>query len=135
MGYREDLIDRLRHDGLWDQIPAEQQKRFENLTDNQARRMMVMDDQWDRGDQEAIEMFGLMSLLQVIGTFKGVLVQHGGEEIGKLSKAGRLLAEFFLELKEQGLSADDVDAGLRKLSPLVVAAIATVYQRAEESGP
>lgn len=129
MGYREDLIERLQKNGLWNDLTAEQQKRFENLTDEQARRMMVVDDEWNMGSDEAVGVFGLMSLVQMIGLFNGALVERQGENAGKLSKAGRLLAEFFIEMREQGLAADDVDACLRNLSPLVIAALITVYKR------
>jgi hypothetical protein len=128
MGYRDDLIRRLQQDGVWDQLTGDQQERFQNLTDDQARQMMVMDDQWDMGNEKAIEAFGLLSLVQMIGTFKGALVEHRGKKFGRLSKAGKLLAEFFIELREQGLSADDVDAGLQQLSPLVIAALTTAYK-------
>ena len=132
MGYRDDLIRRLEQDGLWGQLTAEQQSRFRGLTDDQARQMMVMDDHWDLGEKKAVELFGLVSLVQMIMSFKGMLVEHRGENVGKLSRAGELLAEFFLELEEAGLSSDDVDDGLRRLSPLVVAALKTVYKRTRE---
>ncbi len=132
MGYRDDLIGRLKHARLWDRIALEEQRRFEHLTDDQARQIMVMEDQWDLGDREAVELLGLVSLGQMIALFRGSLIETKGDDIGKLSKAGRLLAEFFLELTENGLSSDDVDAGLRKLSPLCIAALVTVYQRSVE---
>jgi hypothetical protein len=131
MGYRDDLINRLQQDGLWNQLTSEQQTRFHGLTDEQARQMMIMDDQWDMGDEEAVELFGLLSLTRMIMSFKGALVQHEGENVGKLSRAGELLAEFFIELTERGLSSDDVDEGLRSLSPLSIAALKTVYKRSE----
>ena len=123
MGYRDDMVARLRQDGLWDQLRGDQQKRFLSLTDDQARQILIMDDEWDMGEQRAIEMFGLMSLVQMIGAFNGALVQREGEQIGKLSKAGKLLAEFFLELRQQGLSPDEMDQHLQKLNPLVIAAL------------
>ena len=87
MGYLDDLIRRLQQDGVWDQLTVEQQERFQKLTDDQARQMMVMDDQWDMGDEQAIEAFGLLSLVQMIGTFKGALVEHRGEKFGRLSRS------------------------------------------------
>jgi hypothetical protein len=65
----------------------------------------------------------------MIMSFKGELVERQGDNVGRLSAAGKLLAEFFLELEKRGLSSDDVDAGLRRLSPLVIAALKTVYKR------
>jgi hypothetical protein len=122
----------LQQEGAWDQLTAKQQKRFRNLTDDQARQMMVMDDLWDMADKKAVEVFGLLSLVQMIKSFNGALVEREREKMGKLSKAGRLLAEFFLELRAQGLSQDDVDAGLKTLSPLVVAALTAAYKRPRE---
>lgn len=132
MGYSDDLVARLRQDGVWDQLTGEQQQRFEDLSDEQARQMLVMDDQWQMSEQPAIEAFGLMSLVQVIRLFRGALVQVRGETAGKLSKAGRLLAEFFLELREKGMAPEDVDEDLRQISPLVIAALIAAYKGPEE---
>jgi hypothetical protein len=132
MGYRDDLIGRLAEAGVWDRLAADEQARFQTLTDDQARQIMVIKDQWDLGDREAVELIGLASLVQMIVLFRGSLVETSGDAIGKLSKAGRLLAEFFVELTENGLSSDEIDAGLRKLSPLCIAALVTVYQRSAE---
>ena len=85
MGYRDDLIRRLQKDGSWNQLTVENQTRFQNLTDEQARYILVMDDQWEMGDEKAIEVFGLMSLVQMIGLFKGALIEHGRESMGQLS--------------------------------------------------
>lgn len=132
MGYREDLVQRLQQEGLWDRFTSHEQTRFQNLTDDQARQMMVMNDQWDLGEQQAVEWFGLVSLVQVIQSFRGALVERQGASVGKLSKAGKLLAEFFIAVEEEGLSADDVATGLQGLSPLGIAALTTVYQRTEQ---
>ena len=128
MGYRDDLLRRFRQDGLWDELSSGQQKRFQGLTEDQARQMMVLEDQWNMGEEEVVQLYGLVSLVQVITAFGGRLVEHHGEDIGRLSEAGSLLAEFILELRQQGTSADEIDAGLRKLSPLVIAALIAVHQ-------
>jgi len=132
MSYRDDLIRRFQQDGTWDQLTAEQQQRFQNLTDDQIRQMMVLEDQWNMSDEQAIGMVGQISLVQAISAFGGALVERRGENVGRLSKAGKLLAEFFIELREQGRSTDDVAAGLEKLSPLVVAALTTIYLRTKQ---
>jgi hypothetical protein len=59
-------------------------------------------------------------------------VHHQGPEKGGLSEAGKRLAEFLLELRRRGLSSDEVCAGLEKLSPLVMAALTTVYRRTNQ---
>ena len=134
MGYRDDLIERLQEAGSWPQLTAEEQSRFKKLTDEQARQILVMDDHWQMGDEKAVGVFGLMSLVQMMGLFRGALVEQRRERMGQLSKAGRLLAEFFLELRARGLSADDVDAGVRGLGPLTIAALLTAYKR-PDNGP
>ena len=91
--------------------------------------MMIIDDHWEMGDEEAVKLFGLLSLTRVIESFQGALVQCKGGDLGKLSRAGELLAEFFTELADRGFSADDIDEGLRNLSPLAIAALKTVYKR------
>ena len=90
MGYRDDMVARLRQDGLWEQLRGDQQKRFLNLTDDQARQILIMDDQWDMGEQRAIEVFGLMSLVRMIGAFNGALVQnlHCGVEVRDRRRGG-----------------------------------------------
>jgi hypothetical protein len=128
MGYSDDLVARLRQDGMWDQLTVEQQDRFAGLSDEQARQILVMDDQWEMSEQGAVEVFGLMSLVRMIRSFRGALVELHGENAGKLSKAGRLLAEFFMELRQRGLSAEEIDEDLRKMTPLVIAALIAAYQ-------
>jgi hypothetical protein len=128
MGYRDDVVVRLQENGLWDQLTGEQQQRFLGLSDEQARQILVMDDDWDMGEQHAIKMFGVMSLVKMIGAFNGSLVQRGTEQTGKLSKAGRLLAEFFLELKQRGMTPDLIDQHLQDLNPLVIAALLAAYE-------
>jgi hypothetical protein len=134
MGYADDLIARLRETGVWDQLTSDQQRRFRNLTDEQARQMMVMDDQWEMGEQKAIEAFGVLSLVQMIGAFQGALVERGPGKGGKLSPTGTLLAEFFRQLRERGVSVDQIAEELHQLSPLAIAAIIAAHQRPDESG-
>ncbi len=134
MGYRDDLIERLKQEGQWDRVTGEQQRKLESLTHDEVRQLMIMQDEWDMGDKRTIELFGLVSVVQMIMSFKGALVEIQGERIGRLSRAGRLLAEFFEELRDRGLSSNDVDNGLGKLTPLVIAALTTVYERTGNDG-
>ena len=104
------------------------QRDFQNFTDDQARQIMVAGDQLEMGDEKTIKLFAVTSLVQMIPLFKGALVEHEGEAIGRLSKTGKLLAEFFLDLHERGLSQDEIDEDLRELSPFVIAALLTVHR-------
>jgi hypothetical protein len=109
-------------------MTAQSQSRFANLSDQQARQMMVLEDQWNLGEHDAVNLVGLVSIIRMIQSFKGALVETDGENIGSLAKAGKLLAEFVIELSDKGLSADEVEKGLSDLSPFVIAALLTSYK-------
>jgi hypothetical protein len=104
------------------------QDRFQKLSDDQARHLMVLDDQWTLGEPGAVNFIGLASLIRMMRSFNGALVEHDGENVGGLAKAGRLLAEFVIELSSQGRTPDEVAEGLSQLSPLVIAALITSYK-------
>ena len=104
------------------------QGRLQNLSEDQARQIMVLEDEWTFGDMNAVRLLGLMSMVRVIQSFKGSLVQLDGEDVGRLSKAGRLLAEFLVELSNQGLTAEDLEEGFNQLTPFVIAALLTSYK-------
>jgi hypothetical protein len=128
MGYRDELVRRLKHDGSWAAMTAQSQSRFANLSDEQARHMMVLEDQWNLGETGAVNLVGLMSIVRLIQSFKGALVETDGENIGSLAKAGKLLAEFVIELSDKGMSAEEVEKGLSHLSPFVIAALLASYK-------
>ena len=128
MAYRDELIRRLKQDGSWQTMTAKDQARFRGVSEEQARQMMVLEDQWTLGETDAVNLIGLVSLVRMISSFKGALVELDGDHVGQLSKAGRLLAEFMIELSDRGLDGHDVDRGLIQLSPLVIAALVTSYK-------
>ena len=128
MGYCDELIARLQQDGLWDKLTTQQQKGYQTLSDDHARQVMVMTDQFEIGDPQAVQKMALVSFGELIGAFCGALVEHQGEEIGRLSKAGKLLAEFFEQLRLQELSSDDIDAGMQKLDTQVIASLMTLHK-------
>ena len=109
-------------------MSSETQSRLQNLSDDQARQLMVLEDEWTFGDTNAVRLLGLVSMIRVIQSFKGSLVQLDGEDVGKLSKSGRLLAEFLIELSNQGLSAEELEEGFRQLTPFVIAALLTSHK-------
>jgi len=126
--YRDELIRRLQQEGAWQCMTESNRSRFENISEGQARGIMVLEDQWTIGEQDAVNTLGLFSLVKMIQSFRGALVELDGEDIGKLSKAGRLLAEFIIELSNKGVASRDVDEGLQKLSPFVIAALIASYE-------
>jgi hypothetical protein len=128
MGYRRDLISRLQREGSWQFMTLQIQRRLQALSEDQARQIMVLEDQWTLGEPDAVNLIGLVSLVRMIQSFKGALVELDGEKMGRLAKAGRLLAEFLIELSDKGLSTDDVEEGLSQLSPFVIAALLTSYK-------
>jgi len=128
MPYRDELIRRLQQDGTWQCMSERSQSRFRSISEDQARGIMVLEDQWTLSEQDAVDILGLFALVQMIQSFKGGLVELDGENIGQLSKAGRLLAEFVIELSNRGVSSGDVDEGFNRLSPLVIAALIASYE-------
>lgn len=103
MGYRDDLIQRFKDAGSWDQLTGEQQRQWESLTDEQARQIMVKADEWDMGNENTVQQLAILSLHQVITSFKSALFDVENPERAQLSKAGRLLAEFFFGTSQEGI--------------------------------
>ena len=128
MSYRDELIRRLKQATTWDRLSRQGQQDIENLTDDECRRIMTMADEWDMGIEQVNEPMTVLLLVQLTTSFEGMLVEHEGSRKGQLSKAGRILAEFFQEVQASGLSSDEVADGLRKLSPPAIATLITVYK-------
>jgi hypothetical protein len=128
VSYRNELIRRLRETGIWGQLTEQGQKDIENLTDDDCRRVMATADAWGMGIEQVIEPMKVVLLVQLATSFEGILVEHEGSKKGQLSKSGRLLAEFFQEVRGIGLSSDEVADGLRKLSPPAIETLIAVYK-------
>jgi hypothetical protein len=134
VSYRDELIRRLQETGTWDQLTKQGQQDIENLTDNECGRVMATADECDMGIEEVVEPMTVLLLVQLATSFEGILVEHEGSIRGQLSKAGRMLAEFFQEVQASGLSSEEVADGLRKLSPPAIATLITVHKgRSERS--
>jgi hypothetical protein len=127
MEYRDEMIRRLKQEGSWQSLTTQAQGRLEQLSNEQARKFLVLQDQWTLGDQDAVNLVGVVSLIRMIHSFKGSLVELKGENMGRLSEAGRLLAEFLIELANKGLTAEEIQEGFDQLNPLVIAALITSY--------
>ena len=128
MGYRDELIRRLQNEGSWQRMTKQVQRRLQNLSDDQARQIMVLEDHWVLGDPSAVKLSGLVAVVRMIQLFKGSLVKLDGDDMGSLAKPGRLLAEFLIELTKRGLAVDQIEAGLSQLNPFVIAALITSYE-------
>jgi hypothetical protein len=128
VSYRDELIRRLQETKTWDQLTEQGQNDIKNLTDDECGRVMATADEWDMGIEPASEPTTVLLLIQLTTSFEGILVEHEGNRKGQLSKAGRMLAEFFQEVYASGLSSDEVADGLRKLSPEAIATLITIYK-------
>jgi hypothetical protein len=128
MSYRDELIRRLEAQGAWGLMTAQIQGRFRELSEDQARQIMVLEDQWTFGEPDTVHLIGLISLVRMIQSFRGALVELQGDHGGRLTRAGRLLAEFLRELSDRGLTSDEVDEGLTQLGPFVIAALLSSYE-------
>jgi hypothetical protein len=113
---------------MWDQLTKQGQQDVEKLTDDECRRVMAAADEWDMGIERVIEPMAVLLLVQLATSFEGILVEHEGDRKGRLSRAGRMLAELFQEVQAAGLSADEVAEGLRRLSPPAIETLITVYK-------
>jgi hypothetical protein len=102
MGYKDDFIQRLKDDKLWQAMTEEEKKQYESMSDAKAGEIMASFDSlaWD---EETQKQLGYAAAMQFITAFKGALVQKEGDNIGKLSKAGILFAKFLIELEKQGI--------------------------------
>ena len=128
MSYRDELIRRLEDEGSWGLMTAQVRGRFRELSEDHARKIMVLEDQWAFGEPYTVHLIGLASLVRMIQSFRGALVELQGDHVGRLSRAGRLLAEFLRELSNRGLTSDEVDEGLTQLGPFVIAALLTSHE-------
>jgi len=128
VSYRDELIRRLQQTRTWDQLTRQGQQDIENLTDDECRRVMATADEWDMGIEQVIEPMTVLLLVQLTTLFEGILVEHEGDRKGQLSRAGRMLAEFFQEVQATGLSADEISEGLRRLTPPAIQTLLTVYK-------
>ncbi len=137
MGYREDFINRLRDEGLWDHLSGEQRREYEQFSDEQAGRIMGNWDWWLMGDPEINEQIGMAATIDIckalLNVFQGQLLQLDGENVGRLSKAGMLLAELIAELEERGLNIDTVAEDFPKLNnPMLIVGLRLAYKKKNE---
>jgi hypothetical protein len=128
MRYRDELIRRLQHEGSWQSMTVHNQSRFRQPSEDQARQIMVLEDQWTLCEPDAVNLIGLVSLVRMIQSFKAALVEVDGENMGQLAKPGMLLAEFVIELSNRGLNSQELEEGLSQMSPLVIASLITSYK-------
>jgi hypothetical protein len=127
VGYRDDLIVRLKDSGLWGKLSGEHQLAIQEFTDDQACRVMVKVDAFDMNDQRVIDELARASLERLVRVFEGSLIEPFDDR-PQLTMAGELLAQFVLELRERGLSATAIDSGLKQLDAMVIAGLITIYR-------
>ena len=136
MGYRDDLIQRMKDDGLWDHLSDEQRREWAQLSDEQAGKMMADMDSlaYDPDTQEKIGKILIKEVLEAfLSVFGGRLLELQGEHIGKLSRAGMLLAEFIDELEKQGIPWAAISDDFPKLNNTnLIIGLRELYRRRKE---
>lgn len=123
MGYRDDLIQRMRQDGEWNQLTRDAQAQVQRYTDEQARSFMVLWDEWHMRDPEAQRKVGKAALYDLVGLFKMNLVQTASVDKPRLSRAGRLLADLVSELQSRGLTLTEIESGFKSLHLFAIATL------------
>jgi hypothetical protein len=119
MGYRDDLIERLKADGVWSQMNEEEHAEYEVLSDDHARRFMTMGDNLDMGDTSDLDEATIRALNVVPSLFRGALFQLDGAD-ARLTTAGRHLGDLIDELRRLGMEDLEIGLSFEKLSGIVV---------------
>jgi len=127
MSYRDDLIQRLRDVGTWERLAGDEQNRALALTDEEARRILVLTDDFDMGKIEGIAPVAVSSLIDMIASFKTNLVVMDSMNHPKLSKAGMLLAEFIEELQARGIDLGEIGEQFSGFHLGAIAALMVIY--------
>ena len=112
-------------------------REYEQFSDEQAGRIMGNWDWWLMGDPEINEQIGMAATIDIckvlLNVFQGQLLQLDGENVGRLSKAGMLLAELIAELEERGLNIDTVAEDFPKLNnPMLIVGLRLAYKKKNE---
>ncbi len=135
MGYRDDLIQRLKDEGLWDAMTDEQRQVYERINDERAGRLMSTLDWLAIGDSETTRKVGVGLLNEafgvLLGTFQGALLELDGERAGTLSRAGILLSEFVAELMDRGLDEGTIATEFPKLDNIALLIVLRAYHKTQ----
>jgi len=121
MGYRDEVIRRMKESGEWDDLPADRRKSVEQLDEQLARRLLVLQDESEaNGQKEETEALGFELIEQVLRNlmiaFDGKLISFRAGERSKLTKLGRALAKFVSAARASGFKPDEIATNLSSLT-------------------
>lgn len=113
MSYLASLIERLKSKGNWEQMPAEDRAGFEGLSEDDARRLLVLYDELDMADPELARRMQEEATDALFGAFSHKLLAIEGERV-LFSPIGELLASAVAEFRAAGLDCTLIGAGFHK---------------------
>jgi hypothetical protein len=128
MGYRDDLIARVKAQGIWSKLTGEQQAKYLDMSDEQAGSLMAMADSFDMRDEATMQQIIVASMNRFLTLFDGALVEATDQGWARLSTAGLRFAEFIAALKETGLTEVQMEAGLREFDTFMLATLMALYR-------
>lgn len=124
MGYRDEIIGRMKKNGVWDALSPELKRKFEQYSEEQAKEFMVFEDDWDSNFATctAEEMRGYdkacftMMIVDSYSAFGGKLFARPFPE-RELSGMGRALVDFIAAANASGIrTLGEVHTGLASLT-------------------
>lgn len=105
MTYRDSLIERLMAAGHWEQMPAEDRERFRGMSDDDARRLLVIFDELDMGDPDLVRRIRAAFADTLRQMFRGALVESADAARLAYSAIGKMLVAIIVELQAAGLDS------------------------------
>jgi hypothetical protein len=113
MSYLASLIERLKAGGSWEQMPAEDRAGFQGLSEDDARRLLVLYDELDMADPELARRMQEEATDALFGAFRQKLLAIEGERV-LFTPIGELLASVVAELQAAGVDCTMIGAGFGK---------------------
>ncbi|RIK72814.1 MAG: hypothetical protein DCC68_25870 [Planctomycetota bacterium] len=108
MGYRDELIRRLKAEGAWEQLRENDRIWIESISDDVAREYMAFQDQIEIRDPAAVGtvMHRVTRILHEL--FRHSVFETNDEGVIELSSIGGTLAAVIAELQAVGVSEDEI---------------------------
>jgi hypothetical protein len=102
MSYVASLIERLTASGHWEQMPVEDQAKFRGMSDDEARRLMVVYDELDMGDPAMVRRISQAATDALFGLFDRALFAF---QEGRMlfTPIGEMLSSIVAELQAAGV--------------------------------
>lgn len=116
MTYRDSLIERLMAAGHWEQMPAEDRERFRGMSDDDARRLLVIFDELDMGDPDLVRRIRAAFADTLRQMFRGAFVESADAARLAYSAIGKMLVAIIVELQAAGLDSVAIGDDFAKLT-------------------